>query len=455
MTSIIIEAQSDALNFLRYAVPSGEFIYIFGPPSVGKTTVATESLRHYEVDVMSIYLNCNSIASSTKIYSEILKSIRSKLKNNRSLTRLNLDKLMGASEFAKLFQKLEIEAREAGYTKIYVLLDQVELFYKTPMMDTVVALSNTPDLYLMFTSTDSCDLFLTAINPDTSRKRMRDKMSVIELKNLTKIQIIELIYTNKPVKFEKLYRKFVTNIVNILYSNITNNLIEIETYCQENFENFLEFFKAKMNKIGRKENSLDPDETFDDDYLEEYTSKSAGGPTLGKILASYLSSIDGLKPPEGMKDFNKIDNDRKLNFTTGILCVAAFVAANTSPSEDKRNFVKFQKRKISSRSKSMKLSKTFSLERLLQIYKGLIAAINRDFVNPESKLYISTDHRNSVLSDVSSLEDRRMIELVTGDSLNPDSNYRLSNQISYAFVNRIAENFELDLKHLHGIKQIS
>lgn len=454
MTSTILRAQSDVVNFLKYAVPSGKFIYIFGPPSVGKTTIAKESLQNYEF-VMPIYLDCNSIAYPSKIHSEILKSIGSELKNKKKLSKLNLDKSMGNLEFARLFQILESEVRKAGYTQIYVLLDQIELFYKTPMMDTVVALSNLPDLCLMFTSTDSCDLFLTAINSDIARKRMRDLLSILELKNLTKSQIVECICEDKPVKFEKLYRKFVSNMVSILYSTTTNNFIEIRTYCQENFGNFLKFFEAGMNKIGQEENSLDPGETFDDDYLEEYTSKYGGGPTLGKILASYFSSLDGLKPPEGMKDFNKIDKDRKLNLTTGVLCVAAFVAANTSPADDKRNFLRFQKRKISRRSQSTKLSRTFTLERLLQIYKGLISVVNRDTYNPNSKLYLSTDYRNSVLSDVSLLEDLKMIEIVTGDGFNPDSNYRLSNLISYAFVNRLAQNYELDLEHLHGIKRIS
>lgn len=452
----IVKSHRVKLEYLEYSILAGEFIYIFGPPSVGKTTLA-QSIGVVYTDVLSVYLNCNFFSSPSKIYTYILKSLSVTLKYKGSM---NLDKLMGSSEFARLYEILERKSREDGNPRIYVILDQVELFYKTTMMDSIIALSKTPRLCLMFCSTDSCDIFLNKISSDISRSRLGDMLNVIQLPAWSKSDIIDLICEGEPARFKTLYKKFVTNIVSILYFSTTKNFVEIRNWCQANFEKFIEFYRTRMHEMAREERALDPGEIFEDDYLEEYSTKYSGAQRLTNIIASYISSIEGLKPPEGRSDFNKLDRDRKLNITTSILVVAAFVAANTRPNDDKRNFVSFQKRRASSRSQGFRDTRNFPLERLLQIYKGLIIISERS--NPEHacnekdilKLRRS-DLRNSVLSDVGLLEDLKMLEIVTGDGLNPDTIFKLSSLISYAFVNRLAHQVGLDLEHFHGIKQVS
>lgn len=456
MNSNIIQSHQGNIDYLNYAIPAGDTIYIFGPPSIGKTTMAEESLQVYH-DVISLYINCNSMSSCSKIYISILKLLSQKLYCEEWV---NLNKLISVPEFTRTYYKLELESRKEGFSRIYVVLDNLEAFYKTPMMETITVLSKTRNLSLMFCSSDSCEIFLNAISSDIARDRIADSLNVIQLPVWTKSDIIDVICEQEPAKFKALYRKFVTNIVSILYSVTTKDYVEIRNWCQTNFGNFLEFYKAKMHEMAWEEKALDPEETFEDDYLEEYPTKQSGNNRSANIIASYLNSLEGLKPPDGNSDFIKLNRDRKLNWSSSILIMAAFIAANTRPSDDKRNFVSFQKRKISSKARSVKVFNRFSLERLLQIYKGLISVSAKSMVladpsGVETPKLRRSDFRNSVLSDVGLLEDLRMIEIATGDGLNPDTTYRLSTIISYAFVNRLARQCGFELEHFYGIKQNS
>jgi len=447
--SITIKAHESQYQLLRNALESNDFICISGLPSVGKTTFVTRFLDKEKCYVYA-HINCYHVATPTKLYSCIAESlgtghkIRARGRTETSLIRSLLD-------FKEFFQDYhQSVTKNTRTTRIFVILDHVELFKRTSLMEAVVSLSTIPDMLLILI-TESVYETLDTIKAAAPRLRIQNRTSIIELAPWTKSDLIQLILLQPPRQFDDLYRKFVNNVVAIVHSKNTNDPVEIRSFCQENFGTFIEFYKTRIKALAKKNGMLDSDSSdISDSELEEYSVDSM------YISSSICSFLDSFKTMVARKDIRSIDQrnlDIKVALGTNIMIVAAYVAAYTRPSHDKRNFVKFQKKRLPKRANSDYVStvssnRPFTLERLLQIY-ACLNNLSRG-ISDDGKEN-SMNHLDSIASDVKLLQDLSILKCVGGDGLDSLSRFRISDRVERDYVQRSAQQVDLSLTNIYGL----
>lgn len=451
---------------LRQAIKSNDIIYIHGPPSVGKTYFIKQTLSNTPGYVYT-YINCNNVTTPSQLYVDIARSLSKHLGSRAKDLGNYRDKLMGIIELRSLIarycelmplvkftgDKKKISGQTA-IQKLFIVFDQVELLRRTSMIDTLIPLFclRADFKYAIGIILISCETicdFLNYLKNPNMKVRILDDSTVINLNYWSKEQTVAMILEQHPKKFGHLYERFVHNVVEVVYDVNTKDFRELRSFCQEKFENFLSRCKRKIYDRHKENDPNSPDfEEFNLDNCDLSDEK-----ILNAIMSSFLTSFKSILHRKDVRSWNQSDTDRKVVINTSILIVAVYVAAFTSATDDKRNFVRYQRRQ----SKRMrteqcdKKSKPFTLERLLHIYYSL-SKLSRGTANEEEVK--ATDLLDSVLSDIQLLEDLDIIHIVTGDGLDSLTRYKMSHSVSKKFVEILAKQTDTPLTDIFGLVHV-
>ena len=452
----LVDSILPAYHRLRFLVSVSDLICITGPPAVGKTTLAKRALDENPTFLYS-YINCYDVAIPTKFYSKICQAFHNKMdvrkkENKRPLTRnFEPGKPVNGQDFPNYIQEFLDIAPSKGIERFFVILDQIELFRKSPLMDCLVNLIMTRHLKLIIITNETPDdikQYLELVSP-TIAVRFIDRVDIILVRQWTMDDIIRSVLEHMPKRKQDLYRKFVKNVAQLLWVNETRNPREIRVYCQENFESFLEqhtsILRDRILKDCEKKGIILDPNSSEMEELEESNMYAK------KEVESFLTSLKRTIQKEDMTCWKSTDLDKesRIPTNTALMIIAAYIATHTKPSDDKKNFIKFQ-RKHSKRATAKEvygLSRQFTLERLIHIY----LAISRMTHHIEKLNIISNN--DFVLLDVQRLEDLNILQHVGGDGIASESKYKMSNRINKEYIARLARIHELNMEYIQGLSQ--
>lgn len=432
---------TECLELLESNIISDNIIFVTGLPCSGKTTSIERVIKKHK-EYIHVIINCNQIFKTSALYIHILKSLIKSL----DIVYQVPDQVLPVQEFVYHYEQLSKLTVKKGFTKTLLVFDRVERYKNNSMIETLPVFVSLQDVNLvMVTCRAPIDIF-NSLKDVTIRKVIYNRLKVIEIAPLKKEELTNFVLEQPPCKHEDLYKTFANNVVLMLYDYSTKNYIEIRSYCQQNFEHFLDFFKARVKVTLVKERLIKPSEEVTDSILEELDIHRRHG-FITEVVVSFLESFKEMNRNVGADmrnvSFKKVEHTVVLGM--GILIVAAYIAAYTRPSHDKRNFVKFQKRtRCSTRLNCVEDgAKLFTMERVLQIYKALSNLISD---KPTQEL------PDSVLGDLQALEDLGIIKCHTGDGLSTLTQYKISPNLSKDYVKFLAQSdLELDLSNLHGL----
>lgn len=427
---------------LERSLQTSQLIYVCGFASVGKTTLVQNVLKNS--DYVYTYVNCCTIATSSALFIKICRSLSDKLQSKRKLLRKIPDKVMGAQDCADFCDELKTEVEKENRAKIFVVLDEVDLLQKTALMDSLYALLTCSSINLILISRESPDQMCMHIKNSTMTIRFRDRCDTIEMKYWEKQELVEVILQQEPTDHVDLYRKFVHNVVNILYIQNTRDFRELRKFCQTNFDKFIEYHNKRTQESAVK--NTPSGDRKSRRGLSRATNETHENPAyIMNIINSFIQNCDELKVGH-LSQSSYSDLDKKCNFGTSILIVAAYICGHTTPACDIRNFVKLQKKKMKlPKIKEVENSKIFTLERMLQVFRSL-AQLAREDEN-----FNELDFRDSILRDVRLLEELTMLKIVTGDGLDTSTRYKISSILTREYVERIAKQCYIELQHFVGL----
>lgn len=425
-----------------------QIVWVSGLPCVGKKTLVRKVIED-DPSYAGLFINCSLIATPTSLYLEILKCIA----DNVYPLRVP-EKTITAIEFVRLFKEARQATRDR-IEKLIVVFDRFEHLKRTSVVDCLNVLYTGLELSLILITTDDVHTALASIKCGTLKAILLNRSRDVSLCPWTKNDIINFILREPEVKrFEDLYRVYVNNVVNMVYDCSTKNGLEIRSYCIENFDHFLDFYRSKARALLVKQRKLDPDEELTDHVLSEFQAdRSLIQNTIAAFLDSFKNMVrnqgEELRPLVSDKS-EKRESEKRVLVSTGCLIVAAYIAAHTRPSDDKKNFVKYQKRNLRSKSYGSNRvgRKPFKLERLLQIHKALSNLAKGIPDYDENSLYELPD---SVLSDLETFVDLGIITC-HGDGLDSSTNYKVSSFLSRDYVKFLAKSdLAMDLDYIFGL----
>lgn len=434
----IVSTNIPKYHEIQSAADNKSIIFIRGPSSTGKTFLARKALSD-DRSIVHVYIDCNLITNPSKFYIKILNSLRTKLRLPKLMRRCQDIKVLSFLDFRFSFES-DIVTRIAD-RKIYIILDDVDIFTGTSMLDCLVALSNTKKLNLLLISVDNPNDFLAGIRSQSSRKNIHDRLSIIQLFLWTNNDVINTICLDGPVKGSELYGLFVNNVVNLLCKNTTRDFREIKTLCRVEFPNFYMHYMQRYMEFVKLKEGIEHDLTVED-LTENFELDRQ---VISSFLASYIKPLANKYGNKSLLGSTETKVDRRVVINTSIMMIAVYIAAYTKPSDDKRNFVLFQKRKVSrpKESESIDKARPFSLERLVHIYDGLVCSIKG-----EQKGEILYD---STMGDIQLLEDLNIIKMVSGDGIKADTRFKISSTVRREHVAKLANQIRFDMNSIYGL----
>lgn len=448
MASNIIKSHCMKYELLLHAMDANDIIHINGPPCVGKTRLAKTALEAKENHIYA-HVDCHDVATPSQLYVDVYTKLQCKLKT-RTLRKKTINKMMSIQDFVGLYEEMNGDAMEKGVRKLYLVLDNVDCLKRTVMMDAIVALTHVRHLYFILISETPAFDFLDYIKSPAARLRIQDRINEIQLPPWTKDDIIEAIIEDEPICHEDLYYRFVHNVVSIFYAHHTRDFNELKLYCQENFAKFLNVYRNHVRNLIIKHNRISEDMEISDSDIEEYELPQT---SLTSIIGSFLECLAGDIKPKELHASDLCESAKQICLCQATLIVAMYVASYTKASDDKRNFVKYQRRSANRRStvhsrEIEAIAKPFTFERLLHIYQRMLLLIRgrSDFDD-----LCSSDYQDDMLSDISFLEGRNIIQMVGGDGIDSQTRYKISNHINRDYVNRLAIQVGLSLDTIYGI----
>lgn len=445
MTYSQLQSHDWERNRLRLAIKNNLSICLNGFPSVGKTTLVNMTLED-DPECLSAYINCRFFATASELYLRIIKSLADSLGDRKLKHKLADQGVIAFHSFHNNFAECLKSARAKNFKRVYVVLDEFDVLWKTSSLEAVGNLAILDDLKLIFISSASAPDVISYFKVAAVRARIEDQLVAIDLPPWTKEDTIKIILQEVPEKCQDLYEKFVHNVVIIVYSNNTKDFIEIRAFCQEHFGKFLEFYKKKVVEKFKKYNADDAD--MSDYEIDEFKLPQAH---VTQIIASYLQSFKEIARKNAMGDWERADIDNRVVSSTSILIIAAYVAANTRPPHDKQNWVNFQKRGRISRKiyndEEASISSSFTLERLIQIYQSMFIR-SRGISSSEKQSPI--DYPDSILGDITTLEKHNIVKVVSGDGFDALTRYKINNSVPRAYIQRLAgqNNISLEISGL-------
>lgn len=427
---------------LAKALSFATFIVLNGLPTVGKTTLLRYVLNS-DSDFIYSYIdgNDNHIINSIQFYNRILDDLEGKLHEHKK-QKTNPKKISSARDFVDAFEKL-CEMRQSSQ-RLIVALDRIEFFKKTPLMDCLNVLATTANLVLVIvTNGSACTVVEDYFKSDSLSISLQRRMINIQLSPWSKADIVKQICKDLPRQYPDLYKKFVNNVVQIAYNTNTRDYKDLKLYCQENYIKFVRFYREKrFNQI--RERSPTARDMNDEEIEENYCNRTSDN----EIISSFFSSFKSITQERDMSSLANLNIDAKVELEKGIMIVAVYVTANTKPSDDKKNFVKLQKKRHKKENQNgPNIARQFSLERLIHIYKELtlqVRGIESTIKNP----YKLTD---DALGNVKMLEDLKIIQKIGSDIASSHTKFILSKNIGKGYIKKIAKNCGIQLEHYHGM----
>lgn len=444
MSADIVKSLSVSLELLRNAIACTEHICICGPSSTGKTTLVRKVFEEQD-DYLHAYIPCELFSSSSKLFIKIYESfvINSGIGKNRNTVP---SQVWALGDFIETLEKFQSRAISHGFKRLFIVLDRIDSLKGTTALESISSLATFRDLSLIFITTNTIESVASLIKSDDVKINLDINCTSIYVAYWSQQDIIDTILLRPPAHKKKIFKKFVNNVVRILYSSRTKDYIELRDFCRHEFAYFLTYYSARSHESIRKSEKLDENAVITKELYKGFDLS----PLLPSILSSFLASLksDKFSGEENWRLAN--ERDRKPEVITGLLIIACYIAATTSPSDDKKNFVKAQKRKVS-RQKSESVNyvalKQFTLERLIHIHKGLLHIHYGESLDSPSK----EDFLDQYLDSVTNLEEVDIIQLTMGDGLDPMSRYKLSGHITREYVNRLASYIEFEIQHINGL----
>lgn len=448
----LVESIRPASEELEAALKCNEIICITGPPAVGKTTMTRVVLDRNKDQFVSCFIDCYDVATPTQLYTNICSGLNSSLNISKERDggklinsfQPNKQTVLG-QDFPNYCKEYYHVAGQKSFEKIFIVLDHIESFRGTSMMDSVALLLTVRYINIIWITTRSpTDIIMYISNSSPGMSLVaQDKSLPIYVGCWSRADIIQVIMNSEPRTQVQLYKTFVNNVVNLVYTTNTKSVRDIKLYCQENFEHFLEFYQEKVQEKIRKDFGTDGDS---DDSFEITTSITVN------IIRSFLQSLKSMVRQYGLSSYNSEAQEKriKLPVNTATLLVAAYIAAQTKLSDDRRNFVKCQKKsskREGTRGHWDKKSKQFTLERLLHIYLSLLR-MSDGKVGGELHLIQNNDN---ILSDIERLENLNILKVCGGDGLSSDTKYKLSSYIRRDYINKLAAHANINLDYIHGL----
>lgn len=459
MTPELIPSLKPSYDLLKKAIQN-EVVFVTGPPSTGKTTIVKKVFNEDFVDVyLSAYVDCYSIPSQAKLFSTIYQAYSSTLNLSKTRAHKTKTRLPDSSgpanlaDFPRLLNEYHDIAKEKGYRGLFIVLDHVDVFEKTNLMDSFVALcravtQNLISLRLVVVSYEDPSDIVHYITQKSVAIGLsfQDRMQVVSCSVWSREDTVDWIMSLPPKldELHDLYAKFVRNIVTLVYTSDSRDPRQIRMYCQQNFADFLDYHRNKTKEQIKKILKLGTDETIEDEVVEEYT---LGVHHNTALVQSFLNNQNSLSDKK-RSDFRWTheNSEVKMTINTATMIVASYLAAYTRPADDKWNFVRYQARKAKSRdTTSNNVNKPFTLERLVQIYIQLL----QKSVG-ERKLHIIYNN-DCALADVERLENLNILQHQGGYELSSEARYKLSPSIKRAYVERLAQHNNLSLEWFRGV----
>jgi len=445
----LVDSCKPAYELLRKAI-NNDLIFIIGPPSVGKKTIVDKLFQEHS-NLAHAYVNCYSITTASKFFAQICQSFQSYKKlreaDKNKTRRPDVAKSFSSHEFERYFGALVKLAEQRKIDRLYVVLDHVEVFQRTNLMHCFTSLVSMKRLNIIVITYESpADIVHYSIRVSkTAGIRIQDRVAPVIVPAWSKEDTIKYILSYPPREKEDLYKRFVRNVVAIMYASDNMNPTQTLLICQDLFEDFLRYYEEKTREQLRKHLKNQGYETdFDDEDLEEFAkTKGHTVSTVGAFLQSFRSSIEKKRQATV---WTASDVEVRLQTNTAVMIIAAYVAAYTRPTDDRLNFVKLQKNtRLRKQAAIDKGSKPFTFERLYHIYKGL------------QRILVTTNHDHPiyengfVLGDVERLENLNILIHQSGWSVHPDARYKLSPCVKRDYIDRLANNLDLKLEHIQGL----
>ena len=426
-----------------------DLIFIIGPPATGKTTLVMKLFSENR-EYLHAYINCYEISTPTQLYSTIYRSFFAGIKSRTQKLPRFEDIKIKASDFPVYFRELNRLAQEQNHEKLYVTLDQIELFRRTPLVDCVTLFSTIEDFNMIMISNEPPqDIIHCLGGSQENMLTLQDKIVPVSVPCWSREDLIHAIMEYPPLRGEDLYKKFVNNVVQS--NNSSRNFHEVKLYCQNKFPKFL----AEYEKL-RQENLIvqlrkEPGSQFknkEDSEIIKWISENKNEVEISGQLNKRCFAISSANILKAKSSLISV-SDARIPTTSSILIVAAFIASQTTPADDKRNFVKKQAKKARQVSRSKgNVSRPFTLERLLHVYSGLLRAALEGY---DEKMDGYMYKNDSVLSDVERLENLNLFQLCSGDGISSESRYRLSKSVKREYIDELAERQSIKLEYIQGL----
>lgn len=445
---------------LEYSIETHDIICIHGQPQVGKTTLVKEFFEA-NPEFIQVYFDCHLISSTSDLYIGILRELNVKLNINVKDKEVP-SKIIGVDDFRDRIEDLSAKAERRSQddcektVRFYVILDNVHYWKKSFILDCIVAIEkSSSSLTPILISDENIFHLMDHMKSVFNRSRIQDNTINIEIPSWEKIDIQNVILRCKPQNHVAMYELFVANAVPVLYPKETKNFASIRNCCQSNFQGFLEYYQHEVHKLDKK--TL----TMTGKKLDDYCLKRLPH-IIQRLTFQFMDLLKGgSKLKDSTATYDELYKDREVNLNLGVLIVALFVAAYTNSSDDRRNFVRYQKklktRKTRARAEDEEnVSRTFTMERVIQIYKQL-SEFSKPCEDQDDQSSQGIDVANqtylpdSVLSDLKFLQDLKIIKIYAGDGLDSLTRYKIGSHITRDYVERIAQQVDLSLNQIYGL----
>jgi hypothetical protein len=438
-----------------------EVVYLTGPPSSGKTTLVKKLFEEKHKEYLHAYIDCFSIRNQAHLLSRICQSFHSAMNVRRSRAGKNVKSLpepdapVPVNDFYDAIIEYQNIAHDKGYRHLFVVLDQIEAFERTNMMDTFITLCryNLLDIRLIIISCEHpVDMihYVAHKHPSIAMS-VQDRCQVVFCKEWSNEDIVKWILNTPPKKYQELYEKFVKNVVTLVTKTETKDPTIIRMYCQEHFEDFIIYYNKRRKEQVLKQLGLDSNSSeITEQELDNYELQRGFSGNL--LVSNFLHTFKVLiqKNKDNSK-WTSSDKETHLPKNTAILIIAAYIAAYSKISDDKDNFIRYQRKKSSSRRRELDKkdlqNKLFSLERLVQIYLELMK------ISSGTKTLNIINNNDGVLADIERLKNLGILHHKSGFQFCSDARYKLSDDIKNEYIGRIADNWELQLQHFQGLPE--
>lgn len=448
-------------ELLKRYIASPGHILVTGKAAVGKTSLVLKIFQQKEVfNGAYAYINCHEIATPSCIYRGIVQQ----LEKNRRKTRDNSqEETLRQTEIDKFVAK--IVTAHKHHASLCIILDQVEQFKWSNLFDTLKIFNAVPEIKLLMISNETAAEILNYIKQPAIRMMIHNKLNVLEVDPWTIPEIVSFISSDRPkTDWKDTYDRFVNNMIIYLYSN-TRNIHELRRICQTNYCDFLDVLFKVLERLYEKQKKYRTKQ-LTREYLMDFEFSTH------HIMEAFHLFIKDFKQKRWADSdlLRGVKVDTSVSYYMTFMIAAAYIAAYTTSRDDKRNFITYQHRKTSRARDTNALerkSQPFTLERLLQIYQRL-TLLQGKFTSIDDKSADQDDLEtreeeklralkklpeiyNTVLYYVELLENPGLIRQVSGDGLDATTRYRVSDQLTKEYVQRLLDQIQVSLSDISGL----